>query len=55
MDNRAKGITALDLLQVGLILLKITGRITWSWFWVLSPLWLTGLIIVIILIILKRR
>lgn len=29
----------IGLLQVGFILLKVAGVIDWSWWWVLSPLW----------------
>jgi hypothetical protein len=36
--------TLLTLLFVGL---KLTGHIDWSWWWVLSPLWIgLGLIVV---------
>ena len=49
------GITALDLLQVGLILLKITGVISISWIWVLSPLWITAIIVLIICLIIRFR
>lgn len=33
-------ITILDLLGTLFIGLKLTGNITWSWVWVLLPLWL---------------
>ena len=33
-----------SLLTVLFIGLKITGHITWSWWWVLSPLWISALI-----------
>ena len=49
------GITAIDLLQVGFILLKVTGRIDWSWIWVLSPMWITGLLALILCIIIKIK
>jgi hypothetical protein len=26
------------------IVLKLTGVITWSWWWVLSPLWISGIL-----------
>ena len=39
----------LDVVQFILILLKVFGIITWSWFWVLIPIW-----IIIILAILVR-
>ena len=43
-----------DLLAVAFIVLKITGAITWSWWWVLAPIWAPvalGLIILIIAVI----
>jgi hypothetical protein len=27
------------ILQAALIVLKLTGVITWSWWWVLTPIW----------------
>ena len=36
---------------VTFILLKIFSVILWSWFWVLSPLWITIIIFIIILAI----
>lgn len=39
-------ISLLTLLFIGL---KLTGYITWSWWWVLSPLWISwGLAIILI-------
>ena len=32
-------ISLLDILLVLFIVLKLTGNIDWSWWWVLSPLW----------------
>ena len=32
------------LLLIIFIVLKLTGNITWSWIWVLSPFWITILI-----------
>jgi hypothetical protein len=39
------------LLTVAFIVLKLTGVITWSWWWVLSPLWIGFLLVVVILVI----
>ena len=33
-----------SLLTILFIGLKLTGHITWSWWWVLSPLWISALI-----------
>lgn len=40
----------LPLLTIVFIVLKLTHLITWSWLWVLSPLWL-GFILVFILVL----
>ena len=39
------------LLAILFIALKLTGYITWSWLWVLAPIWITFVIVVFILII----
>lgn len=35
------GIGFAGLLTILFIALKLTGNITWSWLWVLSPLWIS--------------
>lgn len=40
------GISFAGLLTILFIALKLTGHITWSWIWVLSPLWI-GLALVL--------
>ena len=39
------------LLAILFIALKLTGVITWSWLWVLAPIWIPFVIVVFILII----
>jgi hypothetical protein len=41
------GIGFTGLLTILFIGLKLTGYITWSWWWVLSPLWI-GLVVALI-------
>lgn len=41
----------LELLLVVFIVLKLTGVITWSWWWILSPLWIPLAIALIVTII----
>ena len=36
------GISFVGLLTIVFIVLKLTGFITWSWWWVLSPLWISA-------------
>lgn len=52
MENSSGALTATGLLQVALIVLKLIGKISWSWFWVLSPTWIGIVLFVILMIIL---
>lgn len=48
-----QGIGFSGLLTIAFIVLKLTKVIAWSWWWVLSPIWISfGLIIGIILLVL---
>lgn len=44
------GIGFVGVLQIVFIVLKLCGVITWSWLWVLSPLWISLGLGVLILI-----
>ena len=44
-SSSSSGIGFVGLLTILFIALKLTGHITWSWWWVLSPIWISGLII----------
>lgn len=45
------GVGFAGLLTVLFIGLKLTGHIDWSWWWVLSPIWISFLSFVILLAI----
>ena len=53
MNNKqaSGGIGFADLLTIVFIILKLCGIITWSWWWVLSPLWISAILWVILVII----
>jgi hypothetical protein len=36
-----------QLVLITLIVLKLTGVIAWSWLWVLSPMWIGGIVLVL--------
>lgn len=36
-----------DMLLIVFIVLKLCGVITWSWWWVLSPLWISVILAII--------
>lgn len=46
-----QGPGVLSILLVAFIVLKLCGVITWSWLWVLSPLWIPIALVLIILLI----
>lgn len=50
-SSSSGGIGFAGLLTIVFITLKLTGVIAWSWWWVLSPLWI-GFAIVLSLLIL---
>lgn len=45
------GVGFTSLLAIAFIVLKLTKVINWSWWWVLSPIWITAGLAIIILII----
>lgn len=56
------GIGFAGLLTIVFIVLKLTGIIAWSWWWVLAPLWISAAVgvlvfavVVLVALILARR
>ena len=50
-NNSSSGIGFFGLLTVLFVGLKLTNYINWSWWWVLSPLWMTTALALVIFII----
>lgn len=51
-QNTSGGIGVGGALGIAFIVLKLTGVIDWSWWWVLSPFWGSfALVILVILIV----
>ena len=50
-SGASSGIGFCGLLTIVFIVLKICGVISWSWVWVLSPLWISFSLVVIIIAI----
>lgn len=56
--KNVKGVGFAQLLTIAFIVLKLTNVIAWSWWWVLSPLWIsfalyvlfTGLALIIVIL-----
>ena len=52
IETVSVGTSFVGLLTIIFIVLKLTKVITWSWRWVLSPIWITwGLVIVMLFIL----
>ena len=49
VKKSAGGVGVTGLLQVAFIVLKLCGVIKWSWWWVLSPSWITIGIVILLL------
>ena len=45
------GIGFAGVLTIVFIVLKLLGKITWSWLWVLSPIWISAILAIVFLII----
>ena len=48
--NSSGGIGFFGLLTIVFIVLKLTKVINWSWWWVLSPIWLTLVVSVLLVV-----
>lgn len=49
-QSQSAGVGFAGLLTIAFIVLKLTGVITWSWLWVLSPIWISFALFVVILL-----
>lgn len=50
-NNSGAGIGFCGILTIVFVVLKLIGVISWSWLWVLSPIWITAGLVAIILAI----
>ena len=46
-ESSSSGISFMGMLTILFITLKLTNYIDWSWWWVLSPMWLPLFVILI--------
>ena len=51
-ESKTGGIGFFGLLTIVFITLKLTNYIDWSWWWVLSPLWIPFAIIMLVILLL---
>ena len=50
-NSKSGGIGFTGLLTIVFITLKLLNVINWSWWWVLSPIWITVILVLLIVII----
>lgn len=50
-NNSNGGNGALSILLIAFVILKLCHVIDWSWWWVLSPLWIPFILLIIIIIL----
>ena len=59
MNNKSSGgIRCSTVVLIVFVILKLVGVINWSWWWVLSPLWISfglGLIAIVALVALEAH
>lgn len=53
-NSSGGGIGFVGLLTIVFITLKLTGFINWSWWWVLSPIWIVSLLLFVLVLILLK-
>lgn len=54
-SSSSGGIGFTGLLTIVFIVLKLTNNIDWSWWWVLSPLWFSLLLGILVILIVELK
>ena len=47
-SSSSSGVVSTGILQIVFIVLKLLGKIDWTWGWVLAPTWISAIILVVI-------
>ena len=47
-NKKSVSLGVCDVLAIIFIVLKLLGVITWSWLWVLSPIWISIIIVLVL-------
>lgn len=53
-SSSSGGIEFVGALQLAFIIMKLTKLIKWKWIWVLSPTWITYILVIISILIMMR-
>ncbi len=49
-ETNGGGIGFLGLLTIAFLVLKLTGVIGWSWWWIFAPIWAPVVLLIVLLI-----
>lgn len=49
-SSSSGGIEFVGLLTVVFIVLKLLGKVAWSWWWVLSPIWISTSLFILLVV-----
>ena len=52
-ENRGTGL--IGVLTLIFVVLKLSGNITWSWWWVLSPMWIGGSLTMLLVVLIVTK
>ena len=50
-SSSSNGISLVGALTIAFVVLKLLGKIDWSWWWVLSPIWISTILAIVLFII----
>lgn len=50
-NSSSNGIGFAGLLTIVFITLKLIGKIDWSWWWILSPIWITAAFVLLCVVV----
>jgi len=45
--NKGKGLSVSTVVLIIFLILKIAKLVTWSWWWILSPIWIPFIIVIL--------
>ena len=49
--KKSSSLTLADLFLVAFVVLKLCGLINWSWLWVLSPIWISVIMAIVVYVL----
>jgi hypothetical protein len=53
-NSSSSGIGLPTILFIVFLVLKLTNYIDWSWWWVTSPLWISAILYIILIVVIEK-